>query len=603
MLPPQKRDVVGWLVCAALLASCSSRVGFHPGTQCDLNTECASPLVCRLGYCRLECRSGRDCGIGLTCVRDSEGLGACQLPPETDCTLDSDCPIPLVCRDRQCTNACEGDRDCPPGSVCGADGTGALGCRDDAQSDCQINSDCPVDWICAVDHRCRVECRVSRDCPVERICADWLDPPRCVDPGMDGGSDGAPPDSGTLDSGAPDSGTPDSGTPDSGTPDSGTPDSGVPDSGTPDSGVPDSGTPDSGVPAAAAGIDNLVAGFGHNCGARTANDLRCWGDDSSRQLGDDATGIRSTPVALSLVGVARLAAGSGHSCAYTTAGLYCWGDNSRGQVGAGSAASVLGPPTLVTGVGAVLDLAAGRDHTCALTSTGVFCWGANDRGQLGDGSVVDRNAPTAVAGLSAVPVALAARGNHSCALMAGGNVQCWGDNAFGQLGDGAPTVAAVSAPVNVVGLTGALGITAGTSFTCALGSTNEVSCWGDGSFGIFGDGTFGLRASPGANATLTGVIQVAGGVRHACALTDTSRVFCWGDNAASQLGRPAGAPLRSPSPLEVTGVGVPLEVNAGQSHSCVRTASGFRCWGTNTFGQLGNASTMGSVTPVNVSWP
>ncbi|NOY93548.1 MAG: chromosome condensation regulator RCC1 [Deltaproteobacteria bacterium] len=520
-------------------------------------------------------------------MRDSDGLGACQLPAETDCTLDSDCPEPLVCRDRQCTNACEDDRDCPPGSVCGEDESGAFGCRDEAASDCQINSDCPELLVCAVDHRCRVECRVSRDCPTELICGDWLEPPRCVGPeagrpdaGMDAsveaGMDAAPLDSG-MDSGM----------------DAGPVDSGM------DAGPLDSGA----LPSAAAGIDNLVAGFGHNCGALTASDLRCWGDDSNSQLGDSMTSSRPTPFALSLTGVQRLAAGNGHSCAATSGGLFCWGDNRRGQVGVGSGASVVAPPTAVSGVGAIMDLAAGRDHTCALTAARVLCWGANDRGQLGDGSATDRGAPTAVVGLSAVPVALAARGNHTCALMPAGTVQCWGDNRFGQLGNGATATSPVSRPVNVVGLTGIIGITAGGGFTCALNGSGKVSCWGDGSFGSFGDGTSGLRTSPGATVLLSGVTQVAGGVRHACALTDAGKVFCWGDNAASQLGRPAGAPFSSSTPLEVTGVGAPLEVNAGQSHSCVRLSGGFRCWGTNTLGQLGDGSRTISTSPVNVSWP
>jgi len=115
---------------------------------------------------------------------------------------------------------------------------------------------------------------------------------------------------------------------------------------------------------------------------------------------------------------------------------------------------------------------------------------------------------------------------------------------------------------------------------------------------------FGTRPAPGAPVALAdSVTEIAGGVRHVCALTDTNRVFCWGDNANSQLGRPAFTPASSATPLEISGVGTPLEVNAGQNHSCVRLAAGFRCWGSNTFHQLGNGLGTPSVTPVNVSWP
>ena len=106
-------------------------------------------------------------------------------------------------------------------------------------------------------------------------------------------------------------------------------------------------------------------------------------------------------------------------------------------------------PVDVTGLSSgVTAIATGAAHTCALTAGGgVKCWGSNWLGQLGDGTTTDRLTPVAVSGLSSGVAAIVARGGHTCALMAGGGVMCWGDNEYGQLGDGTRQWT----PVDVVG--------------------------------------------------------------------------------------------------------------------------------------------------------
>ena len=127
----------------------------------------------------------------------------------------------------------------------------------------------------------------------------------------------------------------------------------------------------------------------------------------------------------------KIASGEAHSCALTSAGgIKCWGWNFWGQLGANTTAT-MGPAS---------DVSAGGGHTCAILVGGsIKCWGANYSHQLGDGTVFPSQVPVTVLGLSAQAVKVAAGGSHTCAILVSGGVQCWGANAYGQLGDGTTT--------------------------------------------------------------------------------------------------------------------------------------------------------------------
>ena len=165
----------------------------------------------------------------------------------------------------------------------------------------------------------------------------------------------------------------------------------------------------------------------------------------------------------------------------------------------------------------------GYAHTCALTvSGGVKCWGNNTYGQLGDGTTQERLTPMDVAGLKSGVQAIATGSYHSCALTTSGGVKCWGKNDGGQLGDG--TTQRRRAPVDVVGLSsGVRAIAAGLYHTCAVTEAGGVKCWGLNNGGQLGDGTGTQRLTPVDVVGLSsGVRTVTAGYFHTCALTEAT---------------------------------------------------------------------------------
>jgi alpha-tubulin suppressor-like RCC1 family protein len=312
----------------------------------------------------------------------------------------------------------------------------------------------------------------------------------------------------------------------------------------------------------------------------------------------------SLPQALvPLSGIVQVAAGGVHTCALTSGGgVKCWGLNNNGQLGDGTTADKP-TPVDVAGLGSgVQAIAAGSSHTCALTSGGgVKCWGNNEDGQLGDGTTEDKSTPVDVVGLGSGVQAIAAGFLHTCALTTGGGVKCWGFGGFGQLGDG--TTEDKSTPVDVVGLgSGVQAIAAGRHHTCALTTGGGVKCWGWNGLGQLGDGTTEDKTTPVNVAGLgSGVQAIAVGGGHTCALTSSGDVKCWGYNANGQLGD--GTTAGKSSPVDVAGLGNGVKaIAAGEIHTCALTSGGgVKCWGDNSVAQLGDGTEVSKSTPVDVA--
>jgi alpha-tubulin suppressor-like RCC1 family protein len=314
------------------------------------------------------------------------------------------------------------------------------------------------------------------------------------------------------------------------------------------------------APAVTSTVSAVSAGDLYTCARTSAGGAKCWGNNDYGMLGDGTTTERRIPVNVSALGggVATVAAGGGSTCALTSAGgVKCWGRNDSGQLGDGTTTERHTPVDVSGLTSGVVAVAAGGSHTCALTaSSRIECWGFNSQGQLGDGTITERHTPVHVSGLTSGVIAVAAGDSHTCALTSAGGAKCWGGNGSGELGDNKACTGPCTTPVNVSRLTsGVVAVTAG-GHSCALTSAGGAKCWGDNTFGQLGDGTTKERHTPmDVTGLMRSIAAISAGETHTCAVTSGGGVRCWGQNSFGQLGDNRACGSRCRTPVQVVGFG------------------------------------------------
>jgi len=283
--------------------------------------------------------------------------------------------------------------------------------------------------------------------------------------------------------------------------------------------------------------------------------------------------------------------GDRFTCALTSAGIvWCWGRNEDGELGRGTSGDPLGVAPVTMPAGRTFtDIAAGSSHICALDDAKhVWCWGDNSAGQLGVGTVVDMRVPTAVTGLEDNVTSLACAAGSTCSSTNAGEVWCWGGYS---LGSGAANDDVALIPVQVktsstAALSGVISVGAGGSTACAR-KLSSTYCWGLNSYGqllgiaVANHVPFAMLA-PGVSSS--GSIDA--GYYHSCVIS-SGVVRCSGWNIGGALGN--GTTTGSTTLVNVVGISTAVEVSLSGGASCARLASGeVDCWGPDVAGQRGD---------------
>lgn len=373
----------------------------------------------------------------------------------------------------------------------------------------------------------------------------------------------------------------------------------------------------------------LAIGVHHTCYLRDG-EVWCWGQGAGGAAGygvGTAFGF-TTPLdqidgygPVDLGGdVLSISSRNLHTCALRADGsVVCWGAASLGQLGYGNTAvigddEVPGMMTVGLGNNIAVDVAVGWESSCALLDHGdVICWGNHQYGAIGPGHLepVGNGESPFPSGTVVLPDGvrtLDVGGLHACVLLENGSVHCWGHNAHGNLGQGSTEI-----PINFAG-DDVVDIVAGGHHTCALLSDGGLRCWGRGLYGQLGLGStmdIGDDEPPAAVDPVelpAAVIDLSTGYYQTCVrlATPNEDMICWGDNGAGQLGYGHltmlgdNEPVLDLPPVDFGGALVAHKI--GLEHACALLTGGeLRCWGLNTYGELGlghNAFVLGPFLPV-----
>ncbi len=258
----------------------------------------------------------------------------------------------------------------------------------------------------------------------------------------------------------------------------------------------------------------------------------------------------------------------------------------------------------------VQSIAGGGLHSCAVKTSGnVQCWGDNASGQLGNNTTTDAPSPVLVldaSGTLTAAVQVSAGSAHTCVRKTDNTAWCWGSNAAGQLGIGGSTDKPIATQVSTTNLPTISDISAGAAHTCAVKAADgTLWCWGSNNKGQLGDGTTNPHDTP---VQVPGIValQVAAGGAFTCARTleagGGQKVKCWGEGTSGQLGN--GMSVDSLTPVEVSTLTSVAQLAAGDKHACVRLNNNkVSCWGANGSGQLGNGDAMFKDSNVPVGLP
>lgn len=347
--------------------------------------------------------------------------------------------------------------------------------------------------------------------------------------------------------------------------------------------------------AAGSGVTQVSVGSRSAC-VVIKGGVKCWGENTYGLLGNGSTLDMPTPVVAipEGSGVTQVAVGTYSACAVVHSGVRCWGRNNAGQLGNGTLTNSLVPAAVLAASDAEIaninKVSMGNRHACAMGGSGVFCWGENSNGQLGNGT--DLSSPFASHVLERVVATdVASSGDTSCYAEAGA-LRCWGYDLLDF--DGNTTTSFVSAPSTVLGTNELVSnVSIGDSHICVVAG-QSVKCAGANWDGQLGNGTRS-ESFEFALAVVAEATQVEAGYSSTCTVV-LNDLWCWGANYEGGLGN--GDLTHTAVPLAVP-FGQSISAFAtGGDFSCAVANGGVECVGANWNGQLGNGTKIHSNQPV-----
>ena len=242
-------------------------------------------------------------------------------------------------------------------------------------------------------------------------------------------------------------------------------------------------------------------------------------------------------------------------------------------------------------------ISAGYTHSVGIKTDGtLWAWGDNGYGQLGDGTIISKNTPTQI-GSANNWESVSASGGFTIAIKANGTLWAWGNNAFGQLGDGTTTNR--TTPTQIGTATNWNSVTVGEGFALAVKDNGTLWSWGYNNYGQLGDGTTANRTVPTQVGTATNWQSTAAGAGFSLAIRTNGTLWAWGYNNSGQLGD--GTTTNRITPLQIGTENDWANVAAGYAHSVgLKTNGILYTWGNNANGQLGDSTTTNKLTPTGV---
>jgi len=324
----------------------------------------------------------------------------------------------------------------------------------------------------------------------------------------------------------------------------------------------------------------------------------CFGDNTKGKLGYGDFAMRSKVTSASIALGQTTCSGT---CVDTFSAAHCGGCNI-----ACTSSQICG---LFRCTSPLVALRSGLHHNCYLQNGQVRCWGHNGYGQLGYGDIVSRpSPPTDVVdlGVGRTAKVVDVGDYYTCAILDNDTLKCWGRNSDGQLGYG-NTTQQTAPPTTTVDLGVGRTVKAlalGGTHACAILDNDSIKCWGRNSYGQLGYNDAVNRTAPPTTTVDLGSGRTAKtlvlGKFHSCAILDDASVKCWGSNTFGELGYGDTTSRRAPP-------ATPVDLGAGRtatalaleySHTCALLDNGtVKCWGNNTSGELGYGDTTQRTAP------